>query len=129
MQGPDRIRAWCVWSTFLWWLFDPRTYRRYGDFLRKQGFKDFLRISLYSIRHRTGEALVWRLQIETSTFHLGCGEYAVLPLDWTTILGIKFDVYPISTDDMGFEMAFELLGIPLPLTTDVRGYFGPTALP
>ena len=63
------------------------------------------------------------------TFHLSCEEYTALPLDWMTILGIRFGGYPILTDDMSFEMACELLGIPLPLTTDTRAYFGPTTLP
>ena len=30
---------------------------------------------------------------------------------------------------MSFDMTCELLGIPLPLTTETRGYFGPTASP
>ena len=64
---------------------------------------------------------------KTGTFHLSCREYAILPFDWTTILGIRFGRYSISTDDMCFEMANELLGIPLPLTMDIRGYFRPTA--
>ena len=66
---------------------------------------------------------------ETGTFHLSCVEYVVLPLNWTAILGIRFGKYPISTDDMSFEMAYDLLGLPLPLTMDTRAYFGPTALP
>ena len=81
------------------------------------------------MRHRIGEALVRRLHAETGTFHLSYGEYAILPLDWTAILGIRFGGYLILTDDISFELACKLLGILLLLTTDTRAYFGPTALP
>ena len=63
------------------------------------------------------------------TFHLSCGEYAILPLDWIAILGIRFGGFPIPTDEISFEMASELLGILLPLTMDMRGYCRPTASP
>jgi len=46
-----------------------------------------------------------------------------------TILVIRFGGYRILTDDMSFEMACELLGIPFPLTTDMRAYFRPTTSP
>ena len=81
------------------------------------------------MRHGIGEALVQRFHAKTGTFYLSCKEYAILPLDWTAILGIRFSGYSILTNDMSFEMACELLGIPIPLTMDMRGYFGPTALP
>ena len=38
------------------------------------------------MRHRIKEALVQCFHAETSTFHLSCREYAVLLLDWTTML-------------------------------------------
>ena len=79
------------------------------------------------VLEKVGEALVWRFHAETGTFHLSYGEYAILPLDWTTILGMRFGGLPILTDEMSFEMASELLGIPLPLIADMRGYLGPTA--
>ena len=81
MQGPDKIRGRGAWSTFLRRLFDPKTNRHYADFLREQGFEDFLRIPSYSIRHGIGEALVRRFHAKTSTFHLSCREYVILPLD------------------------------------------------
>lgn len=81
------------------------------------------------MRHEIGESLVQWFHAETGTFHLGCKEYAVLPLDWIAILGIKFGGYLIPTDDMSFSVASELLGIPLLLTSDTRGYFGPTTSP
>ena len=63
------------------------------------------------------------------TFHLSCREYAVLPPDWMAILGIRFGGLSILTEEISFEMACKLLGIPLPLTAEMRGYFEPTALP
>lgn len=81
------------------------------------------------MRHEIGEALVRWFHAKTGTFHLSCGEYAILPLDWTAILGIRFGGFPILIDEMSFEMAKELLGIPLPLTMDTRGYFRSTMLP
>jgi len=81
------------------------------------------------MRHKIREALVRQFHAEIGTFHLNYGEYAILPLDWTAILSIKFGGYLILTNDVSFEMAYELLGKPLPLTTDTRGYFGPTLSP
>ena len=78
------------------------------------------------MRHEIREALVWKFHVQTGTFHLSCGEYAVLHLDWMAILGIRFRGHPISTKEMTFKMASELLDIPLPLTAKTRGYFGPT---
>ena len=129
MPGLDKIHSWGTWSIFLWLLSDPGTHQRYADFLREHGFEDFFRIPLYTMRHEIGEALVQWFHADTGTFHLSCGEYIILPLDWTAILGIKFGRYPISTNDMSFELAYELLGIPLPLTSNTRAYFGPTASP
>ena len=81
------------------------------------------------MRHGIGEVLVWWFHAETGTFHLSFGEYVILPLDWTTILGIRFGGFPIPIDEMRFEMASELLGISLPFTVDTIGYFGPTVSP
>lgn len=100
-----------------------------GISCKSKVFEDFLRIPPYSMRHEIGESLVQWFHAETGTFHLGCKEYAVLPLDWIAILGIKFGGYLIPTDDMSFSVASELLGIPLLLTSDTRGYFGRTTSP
>ena len=72
---------------------------------------------------------MWHFHVETVSFHLSCREYAVLPFDWMAILGIKFGGHPIPTKETTSEIASELLGIPLPLTVEMRGYFGPTASP
>ena len=129
MQGANKIRVQGVWSIFLRLLFASRTHQHYAEFLRKQGFKDFLRIPLYTMRHGIKEVLVQQFHVKIGTFHLSYGEYAILPLYWTAILGIRFGRYPIPIDDMSFEMACKLLGIPLPLTTNTKGYFGPITSP
>ena len=79
--------------------------------------------------HWIAEALVWRFHTETGTFHLSCGEYAALPLNRITIPGIRFGGHQILTEEMSFDMAYELLGIPLPLTIETRGYFRPIVSP
>ena len=81
------------------------------------------------MRHGIGETLEWWFRAKIGTFHLSCGEYTILPLDWTTILGIRFGGLLISTEERSFEMASKFLGIPFPLTADMRGYFGPIASP
>ena len=78
------------------------------------------------MRHEIKEALVRQFHAEMGTFHLSCGEYAILFLDWVAILGIRLGGFSISTDEMSFKMASELLGIPFPLTADMKGYYGPT---
>ena len=72
---------------------------------------------------------MWQFHAEAGTFHLSCGEYVVLHLDWTAILGIRFGGLPIQTEEMSFDMACELLGILLPLTVETRGYFEPIVSP
>ena len=62
------------------------------------------------------EPLVWQLHPETRTFHLSCGEYLVLPINWTSILGVRFGGHQILKDKMTFKMANDLLGIPLQLS-------------
>ena len=91
--------------------------------------EDFLRIPPYTMRLGIGEALVRQFHAETSTFHLSYGKYAILPLDSMAILGIRFGGYSILTDDMSLEIVCKLLGIPFPLTEDIRAYFGPIASP
>ena len=130
MQGSERLLGRGARSTFLRILFTPRTHPQYTAFLREQGFEDFLRIPSFTLRHEIGEALVQRFHAKIDTFHLSCGEYAVLPFDWTAILRIKFDGHQIPTEEMSFDMACDLLGIPLPLTAETGGeYFRPIALP
>ena len=70
-----------------------------------------------------------RFHVEMGTFHLSYGEYTVLPLDWMAILGIKFGGHLIPTKEMSFDMVCKLLGIPLPLIMETRGFFEPTTSP
>ena len=77
------------------------------------------------MRHKIGKALVWQFHAEIGTFHLSCEKYAVLPLDWKAILGIKFGGLSILTQEMSFDMACELLGILFPLTAETRDISGP----
>ena len=58
-----------------------------------------------------------------------CREYAVLPLDWTAILGLRIGGYLVLTDFVDFDVVSELLGICYPLTPTRRRYFGPTNEP
>ena len=90
------------------------------------GFEDFLSILPCSMRHGLFEALVQQFHAETGTFHLSCEEYVVFPLDWTTILGLRFGGEPILTEFVSFSDACELLGIPYPLTRTTKEYFGPS---
>jgi len=66
---------------------------------------------------------------EIGTFHLSCGEYVVIPLDWTAILGLRFGEEPVLTKFVSFAMASKLLGNLYLLAKTTRGYFGPTKEP
>ena len=77
MQGANKIRVQGAWSTFLRLLFALRTHQHYAEFLREQGFKDFLRIPLYTMRHGIREVLVQQFHVKIGTFHLSYGEYAI----------------------------------------------------
>ena len=90
MQWPNKIYGRGAWSTFLRQLSNLGIHWCYANFLREQGLEDFLRIPPYIMRLRIGEALVRQFHAKTGTFHLSYWEYAILPLDWTNILGIKF---------------------------------------
>ena len=67
--------------------------------------------------------------METGSFHLSCKEYAILPLDWKTILGRRFSGYPIPIEFVDLDVLSELLGINYPLTRVMIWYFGPTDEP
>jgi len=95
MQEADKIQGRGAWSTFLWLQFAPRTHQQYANFLKEKRFEDFLQIPPHTMRHGIREALVWWVHAETGSFHLSYGEYVILPLDWTAILGIKFGGFPI----------------------------------
>ena len=120
MQAPDKIHGRGALSSFLLRLYDCEMNGCYLDFLVEQGFKEFLRIPLYSMRHAIPETLVQRFHAKTTTFHLSCGEYIVLPFDWTAILGLRFGGYPVPSDLINFSTASKLLGIRYPLSPTRR---------
>ena len=95
----------------------------------EQGFEAFLCISPYSMRHTIAETLMQWFHAKTSTFHLSCGEYAVLPFDWIAILGLRFGGHSVLTEFVDFDVVSELLGIRYPLTQAMKWYFGPTDEP
>lgn len=126
MQATKRTRGRGAWFSFSICLFRPSTYVRYHTFLIEQGFEAFLSILSYSMRHEIAEALVQRFHARMGTFHLSCGEYTVLPLDWIAIFSLRFGEESVPTKFVSFTMASELLGIPYPLTRMTKGYFWPT---
>ena len=75
------------------------------------------------MRHGFPEALVQWFHVETGTFYLSCGEYAILPFDWTAILDLRFGGEPVLTEFVSFTMVSKLFGIPYPITRMIRGYF------
>ena len=81
------------------------------------------------MRHVIAETLVQRFHVETGTFHLSCGENAVLLRDWMAILGLRFSGHPVPTKFVDFNIVSKLLGIHYPLTQAMKWYFGPTDEP
>ena len=81
------------------------------------------------MRHVIRETLLQRFHAETGTFHLSYGEYDILPLSWTAILGLRFGGYLVQTNPVDFAIASELLGIHYLITPGRRQYFGPTDEP
>ena len=63
------------------------------------------------------------------TFHLSCGEYAILPLDLITILGLRFEGELVLTEFVGVADECTLLGIDYPHTAVTNRFFGPTQKP
>lgn len=101
----------------------------YRTFLIKQGFEAFLSIPPHSVRHGLTEALVQQFHEEIGAFHLSCEEYAMLPLDWTVILGLRFRGEPVSIEFVSVSKVCELLGIEYPLTVESSRFFGPIEEP
>lgn len=60
---------------------------RYHAFLVELGFGPSIKTC--DMRLGLFWALLERYHAETCTFHFSCGEYVVLPIDWTAILGIR----------------------------------------
>ena len=64
--------------------------------------------------HAILKVLVQQFHVETSTFHLSCGEYAVFLLDWMAILGLRFEGYLVLLDPVDFATVSTLMGIRYP---------------
>lgn len=73
------------------------------------------------MRHGLAKAL--------GTFHLSCGEYAILPLDWIAILGLRFEGEPVLTEFMGIVEECTPLGIDYPYIVATSRFFRPTQKP
>ena len=68
---------------------------------------------------------MWRLGI----FHLSCGEYAILPIDWTTILGIRFEGEPILDEHVSIDEDCTPFSLTQSLPTSWARLFRPTCDP
>uniref|UniRef100_A0A2N9I8J7 Aminotransferase-like plant mobile domain-containing protein n=1 Tax=Fagus sylvatica TaxID=28930 RepID=A0A2N9I8J7_FAGSY len=83
----------------------------YKEFLIELGFGPFLSIPYVSVYHPAVWCFIERFFHHTGTFHLSTCEMAVLPVDWSAILGIRFGGRaPPSEPIDGFE-AREILGL------------------
>jgi hypothetical protein len=97
------------WSEFSRLLAASRP--EYKEFLIGLGFGPFLSIPYVSVYHPAVWCFIERFFHHTGTFHLSTCEMAVLPVDWSAILGIRFGGRaPPSEPIDGFE-AREILGL------------------
>jgi hypothetical protein len=97
------------WSEFSRLLAVSRP--EYREFLVGLGFGPFLSIPYVSVYHPAVWCFIERFFHHTGTFHLSTCEMAVLPVDWSAILGIRFGGrVPPSEPIDGFE-AREILGL------------------
>jgi hypothetical protein len=97
------------WSDFCRLLEASRP--EYREFLIGLGFGPFLSIPYVSVYHPAVWCFIERFFHHTGTFHLSTCEMAVLPVDWSAILGIRFGGRaPPSEPIDGFE-AMEILGL------------------
>uniref|UniRef100_A0A2N9FYW9 Aminotransferase-like plant mobile domain-containing protein n=1 Tax=Fagus sylvatica TaxID=28930 RepID=A0A2N9FYW9_FAGSY len=97
------------WSDFCRLLEASRP--EYREFLIELGFGPFLSIPYVSVYHPAVWCFIERFFHHTGTFHLSTCEMAVLPVDWSAILGIRFGGRaPPSEPIDGFE-AMEILGL------------------
>uniref|UniRef100_A0A2N9H5B0 Aminotransferase-like plant mobile domain-containing protein n=1 Tax=Fagus sylvatica TaxID=28930 RepID=A0A2N9H5B0_FAGSY len=97
------------WSEFSRLLAASRP--EYKEFLTELGFGPFLSIPYVSVYHPAVWCFIERFFHHTGTFHLSTCEMAVLPIDWSAILGIRFGGRaPPSEPIDGFE-AREILGL------------------
>ena len=87
------------------------------------GFGPFLSIKTCDMRLGLFWAPLERYHAETCTFHFSCGEYVVLPIDWTAILGIRFGGNPIPDECVSEAEARYLFGLVYPLPVEWKRLF------
>uniref|UniRef100_A0A2N9GZ26 Aminotransferase-like plant mobile domain-containing protein n=1 Tax=Fagus sylvatica TaxID=28930 RepID=A0A2N9GZ26_FAGSY len=108
-QEPPESAGRGGWSDFSRLLAASRP--EYREFLIELGFGPFLSIPYVSVYHPAVWCFIERFFHHTGTFHLSTCEMAVLPVDWSAILGIRFGGRaPPSEPIDGFE-AREILGL------------------
>uniref|UniRef100_A0A2N9EJJ0 Aminotransferase-like plant mobile domain-containing protein n=1 Tax=Fagus sylvatica TaxID=28930 RepID=A0A2N9EJJ0_FAGSY len=97
------------WSDFSRLLAVSR--REYREFLTELGFGPFLGIPYVSVYHPSVGCFVERFFHHTGTFHLSTCEMAVLPVDWSAILGIRFGGRAPPSEPIFGPEAMEILGL------------------
>jgi hypothetical protein len=97
------------WSEFSKLLAVSRL--EYREFLTELGFGPFLGIPYVSVYHPSVGCFVERFFHHTGTFHLNTYEMAVLPVDWSAILGIRFGGRAPPSEPVDGLEAREILGL------------------
>jgi hypothetical protein len=97
------------WSEFSRLLAISRP--EYREFFTELGFGPFLGIPYVSVYHPSVGCFVERFFHHTGTFHLSTCEMAVLPVDWSAILGIRFGGRAPPSEPVDGLEAREILGL------------------
>uniref|UniRef100_A0A2N9HX37 Aminotransferase-like plant mobile domain-containing protein n=1 Tax=Fagus sylvatica TaxID=28930 RepID=A0A2N9HX37_FAGSY len=97
------------WSEFSRLLAASRP--EYREFLTELGFGPFLGIPYVSVYHPAVWCFIERFFHHTGTFHLSTCEMAVLPVDWSAILGIRFGGRAPPSEPVDGLEAREILGL------------------
>jgi hypothetical protein len=97
------------WSEFSRLLAASRP--EYREFLIELGFGPFLGIPYVSVYHPAVWCFIERFFHHTGTFHLSTCEMAVLPVDWSAILGIRFGGRAPPSEPIDGLEAREILGL------------------
>jgi hypothetical protein len=109
VQDPPESVGRGGWSEFSRLLAISR--REYREFLIELGFGPFLGIPYVSVYHPSVGCFVERFFHHTGTFHLSTCEMAVLPVDWSAILGIRFGGRAPPSEPISGPEAREILGL------------------
>ena len=109
MQDPPESVGRGAWSEFSRLLAISR--REYREFLTELGFGPFLGIPYVSVYHPSVGCFVERFFHHTGTFHLCTCEMAVLPVDWSAILGIRFRGRAPPSEPIFGDEALAILGL------------------